>query len=156
MLSFPTWNTASKPYNRQFMPSPSLVPVRCSRQWCEDCKSGSHKLNTLTDMACLQRLASLLSLVWGSSAEADVDIQWTQRDVQNDDKRWLVWLSEVFCGFLSHERQDNGHQYKCYRTQYFACVLQYISNINIIYISLYTYKHFCNMKPYDGCKMKTI
>ena len=40
----------------------------------------------------------------------NVDIERTQRDVQNDDKRRLVGLSEVFCSFLPHEPLKNGRQ----------------------------------------------
>ena len=94
-------------------------------------------LNTLSDTVQFQRLASLLSLVWGSSVKADVHIQRTQCDAEKDNKRRLVQLSQVFCGFLPQERQENGRQYSCYWTQYFACTLQYISNINIIYLLLY-------------------
>ena len=51
----------------------------------------------LSNVAHFQRLALLLSLVQGNSVtNADVNIKWTKRDVQNDDKWWLVRLSEVF------------------------------------------------------------
>ena len=54
-----------------------ITPVYCSRQCCEDCKSGSHKLDTLqTIRVRFPRLTSLLSLVRGNSADsADVNIQ---------------------------------------------------------------------------------
>ena len=77
-------------------------------------------------MVHFQMLVSLPSHVRGSSADnAYVNIQWTQRDVQNDDKQRLVRLSEDFSDFLTHEPQKNDRQYKRYQTQYFVCTLQY-------------------------------
>ena len=56
-------------------------------------------------------LASFLSIVWGSSADKpDINIQWTQRGVQNDDWRRPVRLCSS---------TENGRQYKCFVTQYF-------------------------------------
>ena len=54
-----------------------VTPVHCSWQCCEDCKSGSHKLDTLqTIRARFPRIASLLSLIRGSTSDsADIDIQ---------------------------------------------------------------------------------
>ena len=52
-------------------------------------------------------------------------------------------LRSFYCESSSHEPQKNGHQYKCFWTQYFACTLPYIvvqlyhRNINIIYIIVY-------------------
>ena len=36
----------------------------------------------------------------------DVDIELTQCDDQNNDKRRLVQVSEVFCGFPNHESYE--------------------------------------------------
>ena len=54
-----------------------ITPVHCSRQCCEDCKLGSHKVDTLQMIRMdFPRIVSLLSLARGSSGDtADVDIQ---------------------------------------------------------------------------------
>ena len=87
-----------------------ITPVHCSQQCCEDFKLGSHKVDTLQMMRMdCPRIVSLLSVAQGSSGDtADVDIQWTQRDVQNNDKWWLVWLTEVFCGFSPSREPRNS------------------------------------------------
>ena len=77
------------------MPSPSLALLLSVVLG-----SAAKIVSRETILVHFSRIASLQSLVRGSSVDsADVDIQWTQRDVQNDDKQWLVRLSEVFCGF---------------------------------------------------------
>ena len=53
MLRFSTRNTASKPKKRGIhaLTKLGVTPVNCSRQRCEDRKSGSHKLNTQQTVA---------------------------------------------------------------------------------------------------------
>ena len=84
------------------MPSPSLALLlsivlgSAAKIVSREPRTG-HAAN---DTARFPTLALLLSLVRGSSADsADVDIQRTQRGVQNDDKRRLVRLSDVFRRF---------------------------------------------------------
>ena len=109
-----------------------ITPVYCSLGSAAKIVTG----NAANDTARFSRITSLLSLVRGSIADsADVDNQWTQHDVQ-DDKRRLVRHSEVFCRFLPHESQENGRQYKWYRTQNFAWIPVQLYSIKIIY---YTY-----------------
>ena len=96
MVRFRTQNTANNlridlqgPHQTWCYSCPLFTAV------LQNCKSGSHKLDTLqTIQVCFPRIAPLLSL-----DSADVDIQLTQRNVQNNDKRQLVRLSKVFCGF---------------------------------------------------------
>ena len=66
------------------------------------------------DKVCFQTLALLLSIVWGSSADNPiVDIQWTQRGVQNDDQRWPVQLiSKAFSSIVRAKMPANI--YKCF------------------------------------------
>ena len=54
-----------------------VTPVHCSRQYGEDCKSGSHELDTLQMIwVRFPRIAPLLFLIRGSTSDrADVDIQ---------------------------------------------------------------------------------
>ena len=77
-----------------------------------------------TILVRFSRIASLLTLVRGSSADsadsADVVIQ--LRNVQIDDKQRLCDFLKSFVAILLHESQEND-QYKCYQTQYFACTL---------------------------------
>ena len=101
VLSFTTQNTASKPsQNKGLTPSPSLVLLLSIV--LSSYKSGSHKVDTLQTIGTrFPKRASLLSLVWGSSADnPDVDIQWTQCDFQNDDN--LCDLRRSFVTFLLH------------------------------------------------------
>ena len=63
--------------------------------------------HTANDTARFSRLASLLSLVRGSSADnPDVDIQRTQRGVQNEDKRRLVQRQDTTAGNLVYTEQN--------------------------------------------------
>ena len=91
----------------------------------------------------------------------NVNIQWTQHYVQNDNKRWLV---EFYRAFSLTRAKKNGHQYKCYWTQYFAYTLQYkfqysyITAASTLYVYIYIYisvtlSHMtgAKWKRYRGC-----
>ena len=107
------------------------------------------------------RLASLLSLVRGSRADnADVNIQSTQRGVQNDNNWWLCNLLSFLC--LSPSREPGKMTTNINATKRNALPVLY--NINsstvispqhqhYIYIWLYIYNYIRNMKPYE-CKMR--
>ena len=66
-----------------------VTPVHCSRQCCEDCKSGTPKMDPLQTIQHVSHgQCHSCPFVRGSSANnTDVNIQSTHRDVQNTDKR---------------------------------------------------------------------
>ena len=114
---FPKRNTASKPYKRWFVLALSLVlllsivlPAALWRLKVWQSQTG-HAAN---DKVRFQTLALLLSIVWGSSADNPiVDIQWTQRGVQNDDQKWPVQLiSKAFSSIARAKMPANI--YKCF------------------------------------------
>ena len=86
----------------------------------------------------------------------NVDIERTQRDFQNGDKRRLVRPSEIFCSFLPHEppkMADNRNvaERNTLPILYNITLVQlYCCNINIIlslwyiiiikHVCIYTYK----------------
>ena len=98
MIRFPTRNTIELTiYSLSLVLLLSIVLSRAAKIVSRK----SHRLDMLqTIRVRFPWIVPLLFLVCGSSAKsADVDIQSTQRDVQNDDKWQFVRASEVFYGF---------------------------------------------------------